>query len=309
MYKVNVSKQDTNTHYGACLYIHPGCVSGLLGCANGINEMPDSPATRADSQATSICTSPLWVFSLDRGKLDHCPLLARYGLVISQTHLKWLLIALLVSPLALSFGLGLYRYSTIDAVRAQLQIFRLYHQAHPFVTLVLFGIADMAVAAFSIPIATVMTLSAGALFDFLPALIVVSIASNIGATIPFLAARYLMRNRLRSLWAGKLAALHRGLKDEGPFYLFAIRLTPLFPFWMVNLLMGLTPIETRMYFWVTLLGTMPGRILYILAGRELGNITSPSDILSPSLFLALTALGFFPLAARRGLSWWRGRRS
>jgi uncharacterized membrane protein YdjX (TVP38/TMEM64 family) len=137
---------------------------------------------------------------------------------------------------------------------------------------------------------------------------VVSFASNIGATIPFLAARYVMSDRLQNLWAGRLAALHRGLVDEGQFYLFALRLTPLFPFRMVNVLMGLTPIRAATYFWVTLLGTMPGRVLYILAGKELGSIKSVSDIFSPSIFLALTAFGLFPLAVRRGLAWWRSRK-
>lgn len=216
-----------------------------------------------------------------------------------RNAIKLSLLLLLVLPVVLFFACGLHHYVTLEAIKSQLVTAREYYQQHPLLTILIFGAADMAVAAFSIPIATLMTLSSGALFDFWTALVVVSIASNFGATVPFLIARYVAHDFVEKRFSKKLAVIQRGIEREGAFYLFALRLTPLFPFWLVNLLMGLTPMRTATYFWVTLVGTMPGRILYIFAGQQLSQIESLRDIASPSLLLAFTALGLFPLLARK----------
>lgn len=216
-----------------------------------------------------------------------------------RNALKLSLLLLLVLPVALFFACGLHHYVTLEAIKSQLLVAKDYYHQHPFITILAFGLTDMAVAAFSIPIATLMTLSSGALFDFWTALVIVSIASNFGATLPFLISRYVAHDTIQRRFSKKLAVIQRGIEREGAFYLFALRLTPLFPFWMVNLLMGLTPMRTATYFWVTLIGTMPGRILYIFAGQQLSQLESLRDIASPNLLLAFTALGLFPLLARK----------
>lgn len=226
-----------------------------------------------------------------------------------RNAVKLSLLLLLVLPVVLFFACGLHHYVTLEAIKSQLVTAREYYHQHPLLTILLFGAADMAVAAFSIPIATLMTLSSGALFDFWTALVIVSIASNFGATLPFLISRYVAHDTIKRRFSKKLAVIQRGIEREGAFYLFALRLTPLFPFWLVNLLMGLTPMRTATYFWVTLIGTMPGRILYIFAGKELSQIESLTDIASPSLLFAFTALGLFPLLARTMVRRFRAARA
>lgn len=226
-----------------------------------------------------------------------------------RNAVKLSLLLLLVLPVVLFFACGLHHYVTLEAIKSQLVTAREYYHQHPLLTILLFGAADMVVAAFSIPIATLMTLSSGALFDFWTALVIVSIASNFGATLPFLISRYVAHDTIKRRFSKKLAVIQRGIEREGAFYLFALRLTPLFPFWLVNLLMGLTPMRTATYFWVTLIGTMPGRILYIFAGKELSQIESLTDIASPSLLFAFTALGLFPLLARTMVRRFRAARA
>lgn len=226
-----------------------------------------------------------------------------------RNAVKLSLLLLLLLPVVLFFACGLHHYVTLEAIKSQLVLAKDYYHQHPFITILLFGLVDMAVAAFSIPIATLMTLSSGALFDFWTALVVVSIASNFGATVPFLISRYVAHDVVQKRFSKKLAVIQRGIEREGAFYLFALRLTPLFPFWLVNLLMGLTPMRTATYFWVTLIGTMPGRILYIFAGQQLSQLESLRDIASPNLLLAFTALGLFPLLARKLVQRFRNLRA
>jgi len=165
-----------------------------------------------------------------------------------------------------------------------------------------FSLAYITVTALSLPIATVFTLLGGALFGFVNGLIIVSFTSTIGATLAFLMARFLLRDWVQNKYGKYLGKLNVGFAREGAFYLFALRLVPAFPFFLVNMLMALLPIKTWKFFWVSQLGMLAGTAVYVYAGTELSKISAFSDIASPKLLLAFTMLGIFPLFAKKTLT-------
>jgi uncharacterized membrane protein YdjX (TVP38/TMEM64 family) len=180
--------------------------------------------------------------------------------------------------------------------------------AHPLATAGAFFLVYVLVAALSLPGAAVMTLAAGALFGFGWGLLIVSFASSIGATLAMLIARGLLRDWVQGRFGSQLEAVNAGFRRDGGFYLFGLRMVPLFPFFIVNLVMGLTPIDTRRFYWVSQLGMLPGTAVYVFAGTELGQVATLPDVLSPGLIAALTLLGLFPIVARRALALIASRR-
>jgi uncharacterized membrane protein YdjX (TVP38/TMEM64 family) len=180
--------------------------------------------------------------------------------------------------------------------------------AHPFAASAIFFGVYVAVAALSLPGAAVMTLAGGALFGLGWGLALVSFASTLGATLAMLISRRLLGDWVQQRFGVQLESVNRGLAEDGGFYLFGIRMVPLFPFFVVNLVMGLTRIRALTFCWVSQLGMLPGTAVYVFAGTQLGRIGSPADILSPGLIFAFCLLGVFPLLARKLMSWLRGRR-
>ncbi|MFL9628275.1 FAD-dependent oxidoreductase [Aeromonas jandaei] len=165
-----------------------------------------------------------------------------------------------------------------------------------FVSATLLFVAVYVVStALSLPGASLLTLAGSAVFGVAWGLLLVSFASSIGATLAFLIARFLLRDWVERRFGDKLANLQAGMKKEGALYLLSLRLIPIFPFFLVNLLMGLTPIRVSTYYWVSQLGMLPGTFVYVLAGSELANLTSTGNILSPGLMVALTLLGLMPM--------------
>ncbi|MDX7757719.1 FAD-dependent oxidoreductase [Aeromonas hydrophila] len=165
-----------------------------------------------------------------------------------------------------------------------------------FVSAALLFVAVYVVStALSLPGASLFTLAGSAVFGVAWGLLLVSFASSIGATLAFLSARFLLRDWVERRFGDKLASLQAGMKKEGALYLLSLRLIPIFPFFLVNLLMGLTPIRVSTYYWVSQLGMLPGTFVYVLAGSELANLTSTGNILSPGLMVALTLLGLMPM--------------
>ena len=165
-----------------------------------------------------------------------------------------------------------------------------------FVSAALLFVAVYVVStALSLPGASLLTLAGSAVFGVVWGLLLVSFASSIGATLAFLSARFLLRDWVERRFGDKLASLQAGMKKEGALYLLSLRLIPIFPFFLVNLLMGLTPIRVSTYYWVSQLGMLPGTFVYVLAGSELANLTSTGNILSPGLMVALTLLGLMPM--------------
>jgi len=204
------------------------------------------------------------------------------------------------------FDLG--QYLTLDYLKSQQQIFNHYYHDNRIFTLLVYFVGYVLVTALSLPGATVMTLAGGALFGFWTALIIVSFASTIGATLAFLVSRFLLRNWIQEKFGEKLKAINEGVEKEGAFYLFSLRLVPLFPFFIINLVMGLTPIKTRQYYIVSQIGMLAGTIVYVNAGTQLGQLESAGGILSPGLLLSFVLLGTFPLLAKRLLGIFQARK-
>lgn len=190
------------------------------------------------------------------------------------------LIALLVSVF---FVFDLQNYFNLEYIKSHKESFTSYYNQNPLLTLgVFFGIY-VAVTALSLPGAAVLTLTAGALFGVLTGAILVSFASTIGATLAFLVSRFLLQDFVQQKYKHRLKTINEGIKKEGSFYLFTLRLVPLFPFFVINLVMGLTPINTLKFFIVSQIGMLPGTILYVYAGTQLADIESAGDILSADI--------------------------
>lgn len=206
---------------------------------------------------------------------------------------------LLVAGVAGFYGLGLHRDLTWDAVRAHVGDLREAVGRHWVGSLAAFFLVYVTVTALSVPVATVLTLAAGALFGRVAGTAVVSVASTLGASAAFLASRYVLRDWVERRYRNRLRTINREVEREGAFYLFTLRLTPLVPFFLINLGMGLTRVRLGTFMVVSWVGMLPATFLYVNAGRELGRIESPKSVLSPAVVLSLALLGLAPLTFRR----------
>ncbi|WP_421346470.1 FAD-dependent oxidoreductase [Aeromonas veronii] len=211
-----------------------------------------------------------------------------------------LLLALVMGGLiGTFFALDLGRYLTLDALQAQQAAVAQWVDSHFVSASLLFVLIYVLSTALSLPGASLLTLGGSAVFGVGWGLLLVSFASTLGATLAFLSARFLLRDWVTARFGDKLATFQSGMAKEGAFYLLSLRLIPIFPFFLVNLLMGLTPIRVSTYYWVSQLGMLPGTFVYVLAGSELGQLTSTGNILSPGLMVALTLLGLMPWLVKR----------
>lgn len=204
------------------------------------------------------------------------------------------------------FGLG--QYLTLDYLKEQQAAFTSLYTAQPVMVIGVYMLIYIAVTALSLPGAAVMTLAGGAMFGLVTGTLVVSFASTIGATLACLVARYLLRDGVQKKFGNKLVRINEGMDKEGGFYLFSLRLVPIFPFFVINLVMGLTSIPLRTFFWVSQLGMLPGTIVYVNAGKELAKIDSLSGILSPGLLLSFILLGLLPIITKKLLRLLRQRK-
>ena len=213
-----------------------------------------------------------------------------------------LIVSLILALLVLYRVFNLSQYLSLSYVKASQEKAAVLYAEHQAVVLLgYFGLYVLA-TALSLPGAVVLTLAGGALFGFWSGTVVVSFSSTIGATLACFVSRFLLREWVQKKLGDRLRTIHEGMKREGKFYLFTLRLIPVFPFFVVNLVMGLTRMPLRTFYWVSQLGMLPGTLIYVNAGKELAEIDSPSGILSPGLILSLALLGFFPLVARRLLA-------
>ena len=224
------------------------------------------------------------------------------------TRWRWIIAALFIGLLVTLWASGAGDALTLERLKAQQAELQAWTEANLWLASLLFFAGYVLVVAVSIPGAAVMTLAAGALFGLLHGLVLVSFASTIGATLAFLVARFLLRDSLRARYGERLKALDAGIERDGAFYLFTLRLVPLFPFFMINLLAGLTALRTWTYFWVSQLGMLPGTAVYVYAGTQLARIESPGDVLSPGLVGAFALIGVMPLLMRWFARWLQGRR-
>ncbi|QGU14955.1 TVP38/TMEM64 family protein [Leclercia sp. 119287] len=187
---------------------------------------------------------------------------------------------------------------TLENLQARHQALLLYCQQAPLQSAALFFILYVLVTTLSLPGAALLTLLGGALFGLWPGILLVSFAATLGATLAMLVSRYLLRDWVQRRFAGPMRTVNDGVARDGVFYLFALRLMPLFPFFMVNLLAGVTTLGVRRYWWVSQLGMLPGAVVFLNAGHQLGQIASLRDILSPGVVFAFTLLGLLPLITR-----------
>jgi pyruvate/2-oxoglutarate dehydrogenase complex dihydrolipoamide dehydrogenase (E3) component/uncharacterized membrane protein YdjX (TVP38/TMEM64 family) len=209
------------------------------------------------------------------------------------------LLVVLVALIAAFFAFDLKQYFSLDLFKQQQAAIDATFQAHPLQTAGIYFAIYVAVTGLSLPGATLMTLVGGAIFGLLWGTMIISFAASIGATLAFLASRFLFRDAIQGKFGDKLAAINRGVEKEGALYLFALRLVPAFPFFVINLVMGLTPMKTRTYYWVSQLGMLAGTIVYVNAGTQIAQIASLAGLVSPGLVGSFVLLGLFPLAAKK----------
>ncbi|WP_372748736.1 FAD-dependent oxidoreductase [Litorivivens sp.] len=214
---------------------------------------------------------------------------------MAKKALILLLLVLSVGGL-LFFDLG--RWLSLDYLQSQLGDIRAYVDAEPLLAGVLFFLAYVVITALSLPGAAIMTLAAGAIFGLVKGVFLASFAASVGATLAFFVARYLLHDWVQQRFAERMKAINRGVERDGALYLFSLRLVPIFPFFIINLLMALTPIRTWTFYWVSQLGMLAGTIVYVNAGTQLARIESPAGLLSPQLILAFTLLALLPWVGR-----------
>jgi uncharacterized membrane protein YdjX (TVP38/TMEM64 family) len=203
---------------------------------------------------------------------------------------KVLLILALAALIGAFFFFDLGRFFSLDYVKSQQAAIDAYRSAQPALTAGIFFMAYVAIAGLSLPGAAILTLAGGAIFGLVWGTIMVSFASTLGATLAFLVSRFMLRDWVQERFGDKLKAINAGVAREGGFYLFTLRLIPVFPFFVINLVMGLTSLRVWTFYWVSQLGMLAGTVVYVNAGTQLARIDSLTGILSPELLAA----GDFP---------------
>ena len=204
------------------------------------------------------------------------------------------------------FNLG--DYLSLSYIKESQHNFKALYADHTAVVIGVYFLVYILVTSLSLPGAAVMTLAGGALFGLLRGTIIVSFASTIGATIACFVSRFILRDWVQAKFGEKLRTVNNGIEREGPFYLFTLRLIPIFPFWIINLVLGLTNMPFRTFYLVSQVGMLPATIVYVNAGEELAKIDSLAGILSPGLIMSLVMLGLLPLVAKKAIAWYKSRK-
>ena len=221
---------------------------------------------------------------------------------------KWLLVLAVLGLVVAFWALGLGRYFTLAYIKGAQADFAALYAAQPLVVVAAYFVVYVAVTALSFPGAAILTLLGGAVFGLVLGTVVVSFASSLGATLAMLFARYVLRDSIKARFGSRLADIDKGIEREGAFYLFTLRLVPVFPFFLINLLMGLTRMKAATFYLVSQLGMLAGTAVYVNAGTQLGRIDSLQGILSPGLLLSFVLLGVFPLVAKKVIDVVKARR-
>ncbi len=227
------------------------------------------------------------------------------GTISGNRVTKFAVLGLVALGVIAFFYFDLGRYLSLAFIKASQDRFQAIYKAHPLWVIAVYVGVYIAVTAWSLPGAAVLTLAGGGFFGLAVGTLAVSFASTIGATLACAVSRFLLRAWVQKRFGGRLAAIDDGIAREGAFYLFSLRLVPVFPFFIINLLMGLTRMRLFTFFWVSQLGMLPGTLIYVNAGRELAKIERLSGILSPGVLISLGLLGLFPLALKKLLALYR----
>jgi len=195
--------------------------------------------------------------------------------------------------------LHLDHYLTLSYLKASREQFAHLYAERTVLVIAGYMLIYVVATALSLPGAVILTLAGGALFGLVTGTIVISFASTVGATLACLVSRYLLRDWVQGRFGDKLERINKGMEEEGGWYLFTLRLIPVFPFFIINLAMGLTRIKISTYYWVSQLGMLPATIVYVNAGKELGKVETLAGILSPSLIISFVLLGLFPITVKK----------
>jgi len=217
--------------------------------------------------------------------------------------------AFILSAVAAYITFDLGQYLTLSYIKASQTGFAAFYSEHRFAAIAGYAAIYVLTTSLSLPGAAILTIAGGALFGLLPGVLTVSFASTVGATLACAASRFILRDWVLRKFGAEIRTVNKGIEKEGGFYLFSLRLIPIFPFWLINMAMGLTNMPLRQFFWVSQIGMLPGTIVYVNAGRELAKIEALSGILSPGLIISFVILGIFPIAAKKIVSLFRGRRT
>ena len=210
------------------------------------------------------------------------------------SKLKLFLVFVVLAVFSCFFYFDLGQYLSFEFVKSQKQALSDFYSAQPLLTIATFFAIYVISTGFSLPGATILTLASGYIFGWLVGVVIVSFASVLGASLAFLFSRFLFRDWIQNKFGSKLKVINDGIKKDGNFYLFSIRLIPAFPFFVVNLVMGLTPIKLFSFFWVSQLGMLPATIVYVNVGTQLSKLETLKGIVSPQIILSFLALAAFP---------------
>jgi len=221
---------------------------------------------------------------------------------------KLLVLAGIGLAIAAFFALGGHRYLSFEQLKSHQAAIDAWYAAHPVATALGFSAVYVALTGLSVPGAATMTLAAGAIFGLVWGTVIASFASSMGATLAFLVSRFLLRDWVQERFGRQLAPINAGVAKDGAQYLFTLRLIPAIPFFVINVAMGLTPLRTWTFYWVSQAGMLAGTLVYVNAGTQLAQLQSLSGILSPGLVGAFVLLGVFPLVAGRALEFARARK-
>lgn len=211
---------------------------------------------------------------------------------------KVILIVVIAAVIAGFFIFDLGQYLSLEYLKSQKESLNTLYTENPVLISMMFFIAYVLVAAFNLPAAALLTVAAGAILGFWNGLLVVSFASSIGATGAFLMTRYLFNDAIQSRFGDRLKTINAGIEKEGAFYVFGLRLVPIFPFFVVNSVLGLTNLKTWTFYWASQIGMLAGTAVYVNAGTQLAEISSLGDIASPALLGSFALLGVFPILAK-----------
>lgn len=227
----------------------------------------------------------------------------------NKSYVQKIIIVLVIVGLIAAFKVfDLDQYLTLSYIKESQEKFQLLYSEHRAAVIAGYMVVYILVTSLSLPGAAIMTLVAGALFGLVVGTIVVSFASTIGATLACFISRFILRDWVQGKLGDKLKTINEGIEKEGSFYLFTLRLIPIFPFWFINLVMGLTKMPLLTFYWVSQIGMFTGTIVYVNAGKELGKIESLSGILSPTLIFSFVLLGLFPIMTKKLLGLYKKRK-
>lgn len=223
-------------------------------------------------------------------------------------NMRFFVLALILLLVTAYFTTGVGSYLTLASLKQNQELLTTQFSNHPLLVSLIFGLGYVLVTALSIPGATILTLASGAIFGLFYGTIIASVASTLGATLSFLGARYLFRQSAERRFRERMSSINHGLQKEGSFYLFTLRLIPAFPFFLVNLVMGLTNFSVWRFFLVSQIGMLPGTFVYVNAGTEISKIENLKGILSPGLLISFSLLGLLPLFSKWLIGYFRSRK-